>query len=179
MRDRPKMKNIQTNPRNRLESLMFSARWLQLPMYLGLVIALGAYIYEFFIQLWELIELIFIARTPGKYVILEALDLIDIVMVANLLIMVIVGGYESFVSRLNLDDHPDQPEWLAHVNAGSLKIKLAISIVTIGAVHLLGTFVNAEHIDMQTILKQIGVQLILIATAITIVAVDRLSAKPH
>ncbi len=171
--------NTRINPRNNIESLMFAARWLQLPMYLGLIVALGAYVYEFCLQLWELIELILIHRTPGKYVILEALDLIDIVMVANLLIMVIVGGYESFVSRLNLDDHPDQPEWLAHVNAGSLKIKLAISIVTIGAVHLLATFVNAEHIEVQTILMQLAVQIILMATAITIVVVDRLSNKEH
>jgi len=100
------MKNsTQANPRNAIESMMFSARWLQLPMYLGLIVALGVYSYEFFLQLWELIELILVKRTPDKYVILEALDLIDIVMVANLLIMVIVGGYESFVSRLNLDEH--------------------------------------------------------------------------
>ena len=169
----------QANPRNAIESMMFSARWLQLPMYLGLIVALGVYIYEFFLQLWELIDLILIHRKPDKYVILEALDLIDIVMVANLLIMVIVGGYESFVSRLNLDDHPDQPEWLAHVNAGSLKIKLAISMVTIGAVHLLATFVDAEHIEMQTILMQIAIQLILMATALTIAFVDRLSTRPH
>jgi len=174
------MKNTsQANPRNAIESMMFAARWLQLPMYLGLIVALGVYSYEFFLQLWELIELILIHRKPDKYVILEALDLIDIVMVANLLIMVIVGGYESFVSRLNLDDHPDQPEWLAHVNAGSLKIKLAISMVTIGAVHLLATFVDAEHIEWQTILMQISIQLVLMATALTIVVVDRLSTKPH
>lgn len=174
------MKNsAPANPRNSLESLMFSARWLQLPLYLGLIIALGTYTYEFFIQLWEVIELIVVKRTPDKYVILEVLDLIDIVMVANLLVMVIVGGYESFVSRLNLDDHPDQPEWLAHVNPSSLKIKLAISIVTIGAIHLLATFVNAAHIETETILMQMAIQIVLMATAITIVAVDRLSLKVH
>ena len=171
--------NGPSNPRNQIESMMFAARWLQLPMYLGLIVALGAYTYEFCLQLWELIELILVKRTPGKFVILEALDLIDIVMVANLFIMVIIGGYESFVSRLNLDDHPDQPEWLAHVNAGSLKIKLAISIVTIGAVHLLATFVDADHIEPQTILMQMGLQIVLMLTAITIVIVDRFSSKPH
>ncbi|MDN4015714.1 TIGR00645 family protein [Zwartia panacis] len=174
------MKNsAPANPRNSLESLMFAARWLQLPLYFGLIIALGAYTYEFFIHLWELVELIIFKRTPDRYVILEVLDLVDIVMVANLLIMVIVGGYESFVSRLNLDDHPDQPEWLAHVNPGSLKVKLAISIVTIGAVHLLATFVNAAHIEMETILMQMAIQIVLMATAITIVVVDKLSLKSH
>lgn len=174
------MKNsAPANPRNSLESLMFSARWLQLPLYLGLTIALGAYTYEFFIQLWEVLELIVVKRTPEKYVILEILDLIDIVMVANLLVMVIVGGYESFVSRLNLDDHPDQPEWLAHVNPSSLKVKLAISIVTIGAIHLLATFVNAAHIELETILMQMGIQIVLMATAITIAYIDRLSIKSH
>ena len=172
-------KNIPAHPRNSIESLMFAARWLQLPLYIGLIIALGAYTYEFFIHLWEVIELSGFKRSPDRHVILEVLDLVDIVMVANLLIMVIVGGYESFVSRLNLDDHPDQPEWLAHVNPGSLKIKLAISIVTIGAVHLLATFVNAAHIEMETILMQLAIQSVLMATAITIVVVDRLSHKSH
>ena len=171
--------NAPVNPRSSLESLMFAARWLQLPLYLGLIIALGAYTYEFFIHLWEVIELIVVNRSPERHVILEVLDLIDIVMVANLMVMVIVGGYESFVSRLNLDDHPDQPEWLAHVNPGSLKIKLAISIVTIGAVHLLATFVNADQIAMETILMQMAIQIVLMATAITIVVVDRLSHKAH
>ena len=168
-------KNIPANPRNAIESMMFASRWLQLPLYVGLIIALGAYTYEFFIHLWEVIELIVITRSPERHVILEVLDLVDIVMVSNLLIMVIVGGYESFVSRLDLDDHPDQPEWLAHINSSSLKIKLAISIVTIGAVRLLATFVNAAQIEMETILMQIAIQIVLIATAITIVAVDRLS----
>lgn len=158
---------------------MFAARWLQLPMYLGLIVALAAYSYEFFNQLYELLGSIFLHRSPEKYVILEALDLIDIVMIANLFVMVIVGGYESFVSRLNLDDHPDHPEWLAHVNAGSLKIKLAISIVTIGAIHLLATFIDAEHTEVSTVLMQIGIQLTLMATAITIVFVDRLASKGH
>ena len=171
--------NAPANPRNSLESLMFAARWLQLPLYFGLIIALGAYTYEFFIHLWEVIELIMVKRSPDRYVILEVLDLVDIVMVANLLIMVIVGGYESFVSRLNLDDHPDQPEWLAHVNPGSLKVKLAISIVTIGAVHLLATFINAAQIEMETILMQMAIQIVLMATAVTIVVVDRLSIKSH
>lgn len=158
---------------------MFASRWLQLPFYVGLIITLGAYIYEFFIHLWEVIELIVITRSPERHVILEVLDLVDIVMVANLLIMVIVGGYESFVSRLDLDDHPDQPEWLEHINSGSLKIKLMISIVTIGAVRLLATFVNAAQIEMETILMQIAIQIVLMATAISIVVVDRLSVKSH
>ena len=158
---------------------MFASRWLELPLYIGLIIALGAYIYEFFIHLREVIELIVITRSPERHVILEILDLIDIVMVANLLIMVIVGGYESFVSRLDLDDHPDQPEWLAHINSGSLKIKLTISIVTIGAVRLLATFVNAAQIEMETILMQSAIQIVLMATAISIVVVDRLSVKSH
>ena len=172
-------KNTPVNSRNAIESMMFASRWLQLPLYIGLIIALGAYIYEFFIHLREVIELIVITRSPERHVILEILDLIDIVMVANLLIMVIVGGYESFVSRLDLDDHPDQPEWLAHINSGSLKIKLTISIVTIGAVRLLATFVNAAQIEMETILMQIAIQIVLMATAISIVVVDRLSVKSH
>jgi uncharacterized protein (TIGR00645 family) len=172
-------KNNPAPPRNTIESMIFASRWLQLPLYAGLIIVLGAYTLEFFRNLWEVIELIVITRSPDRHVILEVLELVDIVMVANLLIMVIVGGYESFVSRLDLDDHPDQPEWLAHINSGSLKIKLAISIVTIGAVRLLATFINAAQIEMETILMQIAIQIVLMATAITIVVVDKLSVKSH
>ena len=120
-----------------LSSLIFASRWLQLPLYLGLIVAQGVYVVLFVIELWHLI---LGATSLGEQLIMLAvLGLIDVVMISNLLVMVIVGGYETFVSRLNLQGHPDQPEWLSHVNASVLKVKLAMAIIGISSIHLLKT----------------------------------------
>ena len=124
-----------------LPLLIFSSRWLQLPLYLGLIVAQCVYVYLFGKELWHLIH-----EAPGlgeQEIMLIVLGLIDVVMISNLLIMVIVGGYETFVSRLGLDGHPDQPEWLSHVNASVLKVKLAMAIIGISSIHLLKTFIAA------------------------------------
>ncbi|GHT90984.1 UPF0114 protein [Betaproteobacteria bacterium] len=126
-----------------IEKLIFWSRWLQAPLYLGLIVALGVYAVHFF---GELSHLVMGAGVQSENdVMLLVLGLIDVVMIANLLIMVTIGGYETFVSRLNLDDHPDQPEWLSHVNAGVLKIKLSTAIISISSIHLLKTFINASN----------------------------------
>ena len=122
-------------------ALIFSSRWLQLPLYLGLIVAQGVYVFLFMKELWHLI-----AHAPSlgeQDIMLVVLGLIDVVMISNLLVMVIVGGYETFVSRLNLGGHPDQPEWLSHVNATVLKVKLAMAIIGISSIHLLKTFIAA------------------------------------
>src|SRR5258708_22536059 len=133
------------NPRARslavLGNFIFLSRWLQAPLYVGLIVAQGVYVYHFLKELWELVQ-----KTPSldeTAIMMTVLGLIDVVMIANLLIMVIVGGYETFVSRLNLEGHPDQPEWLSHVNASVLKIKLAMAIIGISSIHLLRTFIEA------------------------------------
>lgn len=124
-----------------LSSLIFASRWLQLPLYLGLILAQCVYVFLFGKELWHLIH---DAGGMGEQqIMLIVLGLIDVVMISNLLVMVIVGGYETFVSRLNLDGHPDQPEWLSHVNASVLKVKLALSIIGISSIHLLKTFIGA------------------------------------
>jgi len=124
--------------------LIFSSRWLQLPLYLGLIIAQCAYVYLFMKELYHLIAH---AHTIGEQdIMLVVLGLIDVVMISNLLVMVIVGGYETFVSRLRLDGHPDQPEWLSHVNATVLKVKLAMAIIGISSIHLLKTFIAAGNL---------------------------------
>ena len=129
------------SPRSPLASLIFASRWLQLPLYLGLILAQCVYVFLFGKELWHLIH---DAGSMGEQqIMLIVLGLIDVVMISNLLVMVIVGGYETFVSRLNLDDHPDQPEWLSHVNASVLKVKLALSIIGISSIHLLKTFIAA------------------------------------
>lgn len=122
-------------------TLIFASRWLQLPLYLGLILAQGVYVFLFGKELWHLIH-----EAPSlgeQQIMLIVLGLIDVVMISNLLVMVIVGGYETFVSRLRLEGHPDQPEWLSHVNASVLKVKLAMAIIGISSIHLLKTFIAA------------------------------------
>jgi len=131
-------------PLGPLPALIFSSRWLQLPLYLGLIVAQGVYVFLFVKELWHLIH-----EAPNlteQSIMLIVLGLIDVVMISNLLVMVIVGGYETFVSRLNLHGHPDQPEWLSHVNASVLKVKLAMAIIGISSIHLLKTFIEAGGI---------------------------------
>jgi len=124
-----------------LPSLIFSSRWLQLPLYLGLIVAQAVYVVLFVKELWHLIHGAF--ELNEQQVMLIVLALIDVVMISNLLMMVIVGGYETFVSRLRLEKHPDQPEWLSHVNASVLKVKLAMAIIGISSINLLKTFIEA------------------------------------
>ena len=129
-----------------LPNLIFFSRWLQLPLYLGLIVAQGVYVYLFLAELWHLIT--DVATLSEQGVMLIVLGLIDVVMISNLLVMVIVGGYETFVSRLGLQGHPDQPEWLSHVNASVLKVKLAMAIIGISSIHLLKTFIEAGQLGL-------------------------------
>ena len=132
-------------PLSPLPSLIFASRWLQLPLYLGLIVAQGVYVYLFGYELWHLIT--HATSWNEQKIMLIVLGLIDVVMISNLLVMVIVGGYETFVSRLRLEGHPDQPEWLSHVNASVLKVKLAMAIIGISSIHLLKTFIAAGTLN--------------------------------
>ncbi|MGB3392960.1 MAG: TIGR00645 family protein [Stenotrophomonas sp.] len=131
-------------PLSPLPALIFASRWLQLPLYLGLIVAQGVYVYLFGHELWHLIT--HATSWTEQQIMLIVLGLIDVVMISNLLVMVIVGGYETFVSRLGLQGHPDQPEWLSHVNASVLKVKLAMAIIGISSIHLLKTFIEAGQL---------------------------------
>ena len=175
------------------------SRWLQLPLYLGLILAQCVYVYHFWVELTHLIEAAFgsnaalstlissigyefpkhdgVPATPRlteTVIMLAVLGLIDVVMISNLLIMVIVGGYETFVSRLNLEGHPDEPEWLSHVNASVLKVKLGTAIIGISSIHLLKTFINAEATEVKVILWQTIIHLAFLLSAIAIAYTDRL-----
>jgi uncharacterized protein (TIGR00645 family) len=107
-------------------------------------------------------------------VMLVVLSLIDVVMISNLLIMVIIGGYETFVSRLDLEGHPDQPEWLSHVNANILKVKLATAIIGISSIHLLKTFISADSMSDKALLWQTIIHVTFILSAVAIAYIDRL-----
>ena len=126
--------------------LIFGSRWLQVPLYVGLIIAQAVYVLLFLKELWHLVVHSFDASE--QQIMLIVLGLIDVVMISNLLVMVIVGGYETFVSRLNLRGHPDEPEWLSHVNASVLKIKLAMAIIGISSISLLRTFIEAGNLEI-------------------------------
>ncbi|TBR14886.1 MAG: TIGR00645 family protein [Rugosibacter sp.] len=157
---------------NPLEKLIFASRWLQAPLYLGLIAAQGVYVYQFMHELANLISRV--GSLDEAQVMLIVLGLIDVVMIANLLIMVIIGGYETFVSRLDLEDNPDQPEWLSHVNAGVLKVKLATALIGISSIHLLKSFINAEHLPDRVILWQVTIHLSFLISALAIAWTDRI-----
>ncbi|MDR0184343.1 TIGR00645 family protein [Lysobacter arvi] len=169
-------------PMNPLPALIFSSRWLQLPLYLGLIVAQGVYVVLFLKELWHLI--LHATEWTEQQIMLMVLGLIDVVMISNLLVMVIVGGYETFVSRLRLEGHPDQPEWLSHVNASVLKVKLAMAIIGISSIHLLKTFIaigslgspsstyTADGVMWQTI-----IHCVFILSAIGIAYTDKLMAQ--
>ena len=166
------------NPRVKpLPSLIFTSRWLQLPLYLGLIVAQGVYVVLFVKELWHLVH--GALELNEQQVMLIVLGLIDVVMISNLLVMVIVGGYETFVSRMNLEGHPDQPEWLSHVNASVLKVKLATAIVGISSIHLLKTFINASAYDEKTLIAQTGIHITFLLSAMAIAASDRLMPQAH
>ncbi|MDP3669683.1 MAG: TIGR00645 family protein [Telluria sp.] len=177
-----------------LNNVIFMSRWLQLPLYLGLILAQCVYVFHFWVELKDLIgaalgseaalQHIFDAVTvPGAVrpdklneatIMLVVLGLIDVVMISNLLIMVIVGGYETFVSRMHLEGHPDQPEWLSHVNASVLKTKLAMAIIGISSIHLLKTFINVKAYDEKELIAQTVIHVVFLFSALAIAYTDRI-----
>ncbi|MFY3386849.1 TIGR00645 family protein [Paracidovorax sp. MALMAid1276] len=187
-----------TSPMRPLPALIFASRWLQLPLYLGLILAQAVYVFHFWVELVHLIEAVFgdttalqklvssigyksdatVTSLNETIIMLVVLALIDVVMISNLLIMVIVGGYETFVSRLRLEHHPDQPEWLSHVNASVLKVKLATAIIGISSIHLLKTFINAANYELQVLMWQTIIHVVFLLSALAIALTDRLMAGP-
>jgi uncharacterized protein (TIGR00645 family) len=154
-----------------MEAFIFWSRWLQAPLYLGLIAAQGVYVYQF---MHELAHLVSSAGSLAEAdIMLIVLGLIDVVMIANLLIMVIIGGYETFVSKLDLEGNPDQPEWLSHVNAGVLKVKLATALIGISSIHLLKTFINAGQLPDRVIYAQVGIHVAFLVSAMAIAWTDK------
>ena len=176
---------------------IFASRWLQLPLYIGLIVAQGVYVFHFLVELMHLVEAVFGSQTALQalvssigyktdvaitslnetVIMLVVLALIDVVMISNLLIMVIVGGYETFVSRMNLEDHPDQPEWLSHVNASVLKVKLATAIIGISSIHLLKTLINAANYDLKVLMWQTIIHIVFLLSALAIAYTDKLMVR--
>ena len=192
-------------PLRPIPAFIFASRWLQLPLYLGLILAQAVYSWHFLLELSHLVSAAFgsdaalqqlitsIGYVPKGPVVLNetiimlvVLALIDVVMISNLLIMVIVGGYETFVSRMNLEGHRDQPEWLSHVNASVLKVKLGMAIIGISSIHLLKTFINADSYTDRVLIAQTAIHITFLVSAMAIAYTDRLmistqamADKPH
>lgn len=163
--------------RTNLVRFIFASRWLQAPLYLGLVLVLGIYVYEFSLHLFYLLQHLY---TLGEtQIMMGVLDLIDVVMIANLLIMVIVGGFEIFVSHLNIDNHPDHPEWLDSVDASSMKVKLATALISISSVHLLKTFFDMSQLTSTTVMWQVVIHITLLVSAVAIAFINVLLNKSH
>jgi uncharacterized protein (TIGR00645 family) len=158
---------------------IFMSRWLQAPLYIGLIVAQGVYVWQFWLELAHLISMMSEKNMTETSLMLIVLGLIDVVMISNLLVMVIVGGWETFVSRLELENHPDQPEWLSHVNAGVLKVKLATAIIGISSIHLLKTFINAATYDEKTLLWQTLIHMTFVFSALAIAYTEKLVASAH
>ena len=192
-----KSQNKTSAPLRPLPSLIFASRWLQLPLYLGLILAQAVYVFHFWVELVHLVEAAFgntaalkqlvasigyksdfeVTALNETIIMLVVLALIDVVMISNLLIMVIVGGYETFVSRLDLDGHRDQPEWLSHVNASVLKVKLGLSIIGISSIHLLKTFINADNYSEKVLIAQTVIHIAFLLSALAIAYTDKLMSS--
>lgn len=158
-----------------LSQMIFWSRWLQAPLYLGLIVAQGVYVFLF---LKELTHLVVEANTfTEAQIMLVVLGLIDVVMIANLLVMVIIGGYETFVSRLNIREHPDQPEWLSHVNAATMKIKLSMALIGISSIHLLKTFIDVDKMTQHAVMWQVIIHVVFILSAIAMALTDRIMTR--
>jgi len=190
----PAVDRANARPIPSLPRLIFASRWLQLPLYAGLILAQAVYVFHFWVELVHLIEAAFgnqdalaklitsigykpdtaISGLNETVIMLVVLALIDVVMISNLLIMVIVGGYETFVSRMYLESHPDQPEWLSHVNASVLKVKLATAIIGISSIHLLKTFINAQNYSEKVLIAQTAIHVAFLFSAMAIAATDRI-----
>ena len=181
--------------------LLFLSRWLQLPLYVGLIVALGVYVVHFWTELFDLVGAAMgnqqalghllegaavhgsaeaaagVTRLSETTIMLVALSLIDVVMIANLLIMVIIGGYETFVSRTYLEEHPDHPEWLSHVNASVLKVKLAMAIIGISSIHLLRTFISADAYSVKALVAQTVIHITFLLSALAVAWTDRVMTR--
>ncbi|MDP1567315.1 MAG: YqhA family protein [Polaromonas sp.] len=185
------------SPLRPIPNIIFASRWLQLPLYLGLIAAQAVYVFHFWVELVHLLEAVFgsqaalqalvtsigyksdiqVTELNETIIMLVVLALIDDVMISNLLIMVIVGGYETFVSRMNLEGHRDQPEWLSHVNASVLKVKLATAIIGISSIHLLKTFINAANYDVKVLMWQTIIHMVFLLSALAIALTDKLMSR--
>jgi len=162
---------------NVLEKVIFASRWFQAPLYAGLIVAGILYAYKFVIELWHLVATV--NEITEELLMLGVLTLVDITMVANLLVMVIIGGYATFVSRINLDNHPDKPDWLDKIDAGTLKVKLATALVGISGIHLLKSFINIKEKSNDQVMWQVIIHVVFLLSSVMLAYTEKLMHKNH
>lgn len=155
-----------------VEAAIFNSRWLQVPLYLGLILVLLVLCAKFFMVLFKLA--IGLPGMDEAKIVLMVLELVDVVMVANLIVMVIISGYENFVSRLDIDGQGEKLSWFGKLDAGSLKIKLASSIVAISSIHLLKAFLDAGEIANDKLVMLVVIHMTFIVSALMLAYLDKM-----
>lgn len=160
-----------------IEKLIFGSRWFQAPLYAGLIVAGILYAYKFVVELWHLVSEV--NHISEELLMLGVLTLVDITMVANLLVMVIIGGYATFVSRIHLDDHPDKPDWLDKIDAGTLKVKLATALVGISGIHLLKSFINIKEKPTDQVMWQVIIHVVFLFSSLLLAYTEHIMHKNH
>lgn len=159
------------------EQIIFGSRWLQAPIYLGLAVASALYSYKFAMELIHLVQTV--TTISEEMLMLGILTLIDITMVLNLLAMVIIGGYATFVSRMDLDSHEDRPDWLEKIDAGTLKVKLAGALVGISGIHLLKSFVNIGNRDYEQVQWQVLIHVVFLFSTLILAYTEKVLHNQH
>ena len=165
-----------------VEYFVYSSRWIQAVLYLGLILGSGLYCYKFLAQLVHMFQTA--PSVTEEQMMLSVLGLVDMSMVANLVYMVVVGGYTMFVSKIDIAHHPDRPEWLESTNANTLKIKLASSLVGVSGIHLLKTFIELGHsqgheeVSQMQVMWQVLIHLTFLASAIALAFTEWLLHPP-
>ncbi len=163
------------------EGFIFWSRWVQAPLYTGLIIAAIVYLIKFFQELLYLVEKF--NKVTEQEVMVKVLGLVDISMVMNLIVMVTIGGYSIFTSRIDVDMHEDKPLWLEGLDAGQLKIKLATSLASISGVYLLKTFMNyrneVEKTSTEGVIIEIVIHMVFIVSALLLSQTEKITHSYH
>lgn len=159
-----------------LEGTIFASRWLQAPLYLGLIVAGILYAYKFGVELIHLASTV--ESVTEEIFMLGVLTLVDITLVANLLTMIVIGGYATFVSHFD-NQHEDRPDWLDDMDPGTLKIKVAAALVGVSSVHLLKSFINISHMEMAQVSMQIAIHFTFLFSALFLAYTEKLTHEKH
>ena len=157
---------------NVFASIIVASQWLQAPLYLGLIVAQGIYVFQFCVELLHLVN--GIGTFKPQDIMLMVLGLIDVVMISNLLIMVIIGGYHTFVGKIHFSEQ-NPPDWLDHVNASTMKVKLSMALIGISSIHLLKSFIEIDKLDKTDVCIQMGIHFLFIISAIGLAYVARMT----
>jgi len=160
-----------------IEKLLFASRWILAPVYLGMSIGLIALGIKFFEEAWHVMAHVF--SMPESELVLTLLAMIDLVLVGSLIVMVMFSGYENFVSRIDIDGEGDKLGWLGKLDAGTLKLKVAASIVAISSIHLLRAFMNAPEISNDKLMWYVIIHLTFVISALLMGVLDKLAFAAH